>query len=109
VNIMTEKTWEILGKPTMVPSLGGIGLFRGKLINLCGRITQTYMSAHGTSIEEEFEIVKFVENNTPFAILLGKTWIEKDQTQRKQEEEDLEQKKKELRDFMARRITHLLK
>jgi hypothetical protein len=26
----------------------------------------------------------------------------------KQEEEDLEQKKQELRDFMARRITHLL-
>ena len=24
VNIMTERTWEILGKPTMVPSLGGI-------------------------------------------------------------------------------------
>jgi hypothetical protein len=29
VNIMTERTWEILGKPAMIPSLGGIGLFRG--------------------------------------------------------------------------------
>ena len=28
VNIMTKRTWEILGKPAMVPSLGGIGLFR---------------------------------------------------------------------------------
>jgi hypothetical protein len=36
VNIMTERTWEILGKPAMIPSLGGIGLFRGKLITLCG-------------------------------------------------------------------------
>jgi hypothetical protein len=34
VNIMTEKTWETLGKPAMVPSLGGIGLFKGKLITL---------------------------------------------------------------------------
>jgi hypothetical protein len=41
-------------------------------------------------------------------MLLGKTWIEKDQIRRKQEEEDLEQKNKELRDFMARRIVHLL-
>jgi hypothetical protein len=105
---MTERTWEILGKPVMVPSLGGIGLFRGKLITLCGRLTQKSMSAHGTSTEEEFEIIKFVENNAPFSILLGKTWIEKDQIRRKQEEEDLEQKKKELRDFMARRIAHLL-
>jgi hypothetical protein len=107
-NIMTERTWEILGKPAMVPSLGGIGLFRGNLITLCGRLTQTSMSAHGTSTEEEFEIVKFVENNTPFAIFLGKTWIEKDQIRRKQEKEDLEQKNQELKDFMASRIAHLL-
>jgi hypothetical protein len=84
VNIMTERTWEILGKPTMVPSLGGIGLFRGNMITLCGRLTQASMSAHGTSTEEEFEIIKFVENNTPFAILIGKTWIEKDHIRRKQ-------------------------
>jgi hypothetical protein len=63
----------------MVLSLGGIRLFRGKLITLCGRLTQTSMSAHGTSTKEEFEIVKFVEDNAPFAIFLGKTWIEKDQ------------------------------
>jgi hypothetical protein len=77
VNIMTERTCEILGKPTMIPSLGGIGLFRGKLITLCGRLTQTSMSAHGTSTEEEFEVVKFIENNAPFSMLLGKPWIEK--------------------------------
>jgi hypothetical protein len=45
---MTETTWEILGKPAMIPSLGGIGLFRGKLITLCGRLTQIFMRAHGT-------------------------------------------------------------
>jgi hypothetical protein len=72
VNIITEKTWEILVKPAMIPSLGGIGLFRGKLITLCGRITQISMSAHGTSIEEDFEVVKFIENKSPFAILLRK-------------------------------------
>jgi hypothetical protein len=49
MNIMIERTWEILGKPAMVPSLGGIGLFRGKIITLCGRLTQIPMSAHGTS------------------------------------------------------------
>jgi hypothetical protein len=49
VNIMTERTWETLGKPAMIPSLGGIGLFRGKLINICGKLTQISMSAHGTS------------------------------------------------------------
>jgi hypothetical protein len=39
VNIMTKRTWEAIGRPTMIPSLGGIGLFKGKLINLCGKIT----------------------------------------------------------------------
>jgi hypothetical protein len=72
---------------------------------------KTYPCTYGCSWsidEEEFEVIKFVENNTPFALLLGRTWIEKDQIRRKEEEEALEQKKKELRDFMARRITHLI-
>ena len=30
VNIMTERTWKILGKHAMVPSLEGIRLFIGK-------------------------------------------------------------------------------
>jgi hypothetical protein len=107
VNIMTETTWEILGKTNMIPSLGGIRLFRGKLITLCERLTHISMSANGTSTEEEIEVVKFIENNAPFAMLLGKPWIERDHDRRK-EEEVLEQNKKELKDFMTRRIAHLI-
>jgi hypothetical protein len=108
VNIMTESMWETLGKPAMVPSLGGIGLFKGKLVTLCGRITQITMNTNGTSTEEDFEIIKFIEDSTPFPVLLGKTWIEKDQIRRQEEEEALEQKKQELKEFMTRRIAHLI-
>ena len=80
---MTESSWEILGKPAMIPSLGGIILFKGKMITLCGRLTQIVMSAHGTKTKEYFEVVKFIENNAPFAMLLGKSWIERNQTRRK--------------------------
>jgi hypothetical protein len=52
VNIMPESTWEVLGKPAMVPSLGRIGLFKGKMITLCGRFINVPMTAHGTSTEE---------------------------------------------------------
>jgi hypothetical protein len=79
VNIMTKITWEILGKPTIVSSLVRIGLFKGKMITFCGRITNLHVIIHGTSTEEEFEVIKFVENSAPFPLLLGKTWIEKDQ------------------------------
>jgi hypothetical protein len=78
VNIMTEETWEILGKPTVVPSLGRIGLFKGNMINLCGRVTIVPIIVHGTSTGEEFEVIRFVGDNTPFPLLLGKTWIEMD-------------------------------
>jgi hypothetical protein len=78
MNIMIERTWEILGKFAMVPSLGGIGLFKEKMITLCGRLTHIPTSAHGNLTKQEFEVVKFVENSTPFSILLGKTWVEKD-------------------------------
>ena len=30
VNIMPERTWEAIGKPAMIPSLGGTSFFRGK-------------------------------------------------------------------------------
>jgi hypothetical protein len=108
VNIMTERTWEAIGRPAMIPSLGGIGLFKGKLINLCGKLTQIPMNANGTSTEEDFEIIKFIENSAPFTMLLGKPWIERDQARRQEEEEVLEQKKQELKEFMTRRITHLI-
>jgi hypothetical protein len=66
------------------------------------------MNANGTSTEEDFEIIKFIENNAPFTMLLGKPWIERDQTRRQEEEEVLEQQKHDLKEFMTRRITHLI-
>jgi hypothetical protein len=59
----------------MVPSLGRIGLFKGKMITLCGRVTNVVVIIHGTSTKEEFEVIKLAKNNTPFPLLLGKTWI----------------------------------
>jgi hypothetical protein len=107
VNIMTERTWETLGKACYDSFIGRNRIIQRKLINLCGKLTQISMNANGTSTEEDFEIVKFIENNAPFAMLLGKPWIERDQARRK-EEEVLEQKKQELKDFMTRRIAHLI-
>ena len=78
VNIMPESTWEIFGKPTVIPSSGRIGLFKGNMITLCGRVTNIPMISHETSIEEEFEVIKFFENIAPFPLLLGKNWIGKD-------------------------------
>jgi hypothetical protein len=108
MNIMTEITWETLGRPALVPSLGTIRLFKGKMVTLRGRITQIAMSTHGTSTEEEFEVIRFIEDHAPFPALLGKIWIEKDQIWRKEEKEALEQKKQELMEFMTRRITYLM-
>jgi hypothetical protein len=78
VNIMIEEAWEIFGKSTMVPSLGRIGLFKGKMITLGGIVTNVPIIVHGTSTEEEFEVIRFVGDNVAFPLLLGKTWIEKD-------------------------------
>jgi hypothetical protein len=79
VNIMPERTWEAIGKPAMIPSLGGTSFFRGKLVNLCGRLAWIPMTVNGTSTEEDFEIIKFVEDSAPFTMLLGKPWIDREQ------------------------------
>jgi hypothetical protein len=44
------------------------------------------MSSHGTSTEEEFEVVKFIENSALISMLLGKPWIQGYQAKRKEEE-----------------------
>ena len=41
-------------------------------------------------------------------MLIGKPWIDREQARRKEEENFLEQKKQELKDFMTRRIAHLI-
>jgi hypothetical protein len=74
------------------------------MITLCGIVTNVPIIVEGTSTEEEFEVIKFVGDNAPFHILLGKTWIEKDKIIRKAEEESTTKKKQELRDFLARKI-----
>jgi hypothetical protein len=82
MNIMPERTWEAIGKPTMIPSLGGIDYLEGNYM-LCGKLSQIPMTVNGTSTEEDFEIIKFIEDNTPFTMLLGKPWIERDQARKK--------------------------
>jgi hypothetical protein len=41
-------------------------------------------------------------------MLIGKPWIDREQARQKEEEKFLEQKKQELKDFMTRRIVHLI-
>ena len=78
------------------------------MITLCGRVTNIPMISHETSTKEDFEVIRFVENNTPFPLLLGKAWIDEDQIKMKVEEEATEKKKKELMNFIARRIGRLI-
>jgi hypothetical protein len=108
VNIMTERTWEAIGRPDMIPSLGGIGLFRGKLINLCGKLARIPMNVNGTLTEEYFKIIQFIEDSTLFTMLLGNPWIERDQAKQRKNKKFWRQKKQELKDFMTRRIAQLI-
>jgi hypothetical protein len=90
VNIIPERTWEAIGKLAMIPSLGGTNFFREKLVNLCGRLARIPMTVNRTSTKEDFEITKFVEDNAPFTMLIGKPWIDREQARRKEEEKVLE-------------------
>jgi hypothetical protein len=72
MNIMPERTWKAIGRHDIIRSLGGISLFRGKLVNLCGKLAQIPMTVNGTLTKEDFEIIKFVEDSTPFTMLIGK-------------------------------------
>jgi hypothetical protein len=80
---MTKGTWGILGNPIVVPSLGRKGLFKGKMVTLCGIVTNVPIIVHGASTGEEIEVIKFVENNAPFPLFLGLRGIRSEEKQRK--------------------------
>jgi hypothetical protein len=105
---MPKRTWEDIGKPSMIPLLGGIRLLRRKRMMLCGKLAQIPMTVNVTSTKEDFEIIKFIEDNTSFTMLLEKTWIERDQDRKKEEEEVLEHQRQELKYFMTKRIAQLM-
>jgi hypothetical protein len=63
------------------------------------------MTVNGTSTEEDFDIIKIIEDDTSFTMLIAKPWIERDQAKKKEEEKVLQQQRQELKDFMTRRIT----
>ena len=65
---------------------------------LCGKLAQIPMTVNGTSTKEYFKIIKLVEDSASFTTLLGKSWIDRDQARKKEEEEVLEQKTQELKD-----------
>jgi hypothetical protein len=44
------------------------------------------MTINGTSTEEYFEIIQFIEDNTQFTMLIGKPWIDRAQARQKEEE-----------------------
>jgi hypothetical protein len=79
VKIILERAWEDIEKPDMIPSLGGTSFFRGRLLNLCGRLTRIPMSINGTLTEEDFEIINYFEDSAPFTMLIGKPWIDREQ------------------------------
>jgi hypothetical protein len=79
LNIMPKRIWEAIGNPSMISSLGGTSFFRGKLVNLCGRLAWIPMIVNGTSTKEDFEIIKFVEDGALFTMLIGKPWIDREQ------------------------------
>jgi hypothetical protein len=37
------------------------------------------MTVNGNSIEKDIDIIKFIEDNALFTMLIGKSWIDRDQ------------------------------
>jgi hypothetical protein len=42
------------------------------------------MSAKGNSTEEEFEVIKFIEESAPFTMFLVKPWTQRNQARREE-------------------------
>ncbi len=68
---MTERTWEVMGRHTMIPSLGKIGMFKGQLATSCGWINTVPVTVDEVHTKEGFEVIKIVKDSAPYHVLFG--------------------------------------
>jgi hypothetical protein len=74
--------------------IGRNGIIQRKIDNPMWKTYQATYDYQWNFDKEDFEIIKFIEDNAPFTMLLGKPWIERDQARRKEEEEVLDRRSK---------------
>ena len=74
VNVLTRKTWEQMGRPTLEWSPIQLILANYQKIVPLGRFPSILVDIDGVSTLADFEVIEIIDDSNPYPALLGIEW-----------------------------------
>jgi hypothetical protein len=80
VNVLPKKTWQCMGKPTLVYSNVQLKLANQHRVLPIGGMKGVIVDLDGVCTKEDFEVIEIVDGTTSYLALLGLDWAFDNQT-----------------------------
>jgi hypothetical protein len=74
VNVMTKKTWALMGKPKLIYSLIRLRMDNQQVVSPFGRLEHVIVDTDGLRTFVDFEVIEIVDDSCPYPMLLGIDW-----------------------------------
>ena len=74
VNVLTKKTWEQMGQPTLTWSPIQLRLANQQKIRPLGRFPHVSVDIDGIYTVAEFKVIEIIDDSNPYRALLGIEW-----------------------------------
>jgi len=74
VNVMTKKTWALMGKPKLIYSLIKLRMDNQQAVSPFGRLERVPMDIDRVRTFSDFEVTEIVDDSCPYPVLLGIDW-----------------------------------
>ena len=74
VNILTKKTWQLMGKPTLGCSPVQLCLENQAKVQPFGRVSNLVVDIEGVKKRADFDVIEFVRDGGSYPTLLGIGW-----------------------------------
>jgi hypothetical protein len=70
-NVMTKKTWELMGKPKLIYSPISLRMANRQAVSPFGRLEHVPMDINGVKVFAYLEVINIVDDSCPYLALLG--------------------------------------
>jgi hypothetical protein len=74
VNVMTKKTWAMMGKPKLIYSPIRLRMANQQAASPFGRMDHVPVDIDGVRTLADFEVIEIVDDSFPYPVLLGIDW-----------------------------------
>jgi hypothetical protein len=74
INVMTKKTWELMGKPKLIYSPIRLRMANQQVASPFGRLEHVPVDINRVRTFADFEVIEIVDDSCPYPTLLGIDW-----------------------------------